>query len=165
MKALLCSVAWSLAYMPRPRRGRRCGTCMCRGGGGAGAGAVPGVAGSGIGAHPCCGTPLRCGPLATVYDHALDRICLMAPVDAHLDRLFLFNWIRAKSGGHTTGAGAHRARVHLAVEAISCPYRGRVRTFIFPFLLGLRTPIEGSSSHCIRSRSGCLRRRSCEINF
>ena len=34
-----------------------------------------------------------------------------------------------------------------------------------PFLLGLRTPIEGSSSHCSRSRSGCLRRRSREINF
>ena len=49
----------------------------------------------------------------------------MAPVDAHLDQLFLFSWIRAKSGGHTTGAGAHRARVHLAVEAIRCPYRGR----------------------------------------
>ena len=33
-------------------------------------------------------------------------------------------------------------------------------------LLGLRTPIEGSSSYCIgRSRSGYLRRRSCEINF
>src|SRR6516225_3495400 len=90
----------------------------------------------------------------------------MAPVDAHLDRLFLFSWIRAKSDVHTTDAGAHRARVHLAVEAISCPCRGRVRTFIFPFLLGLRTPIEGYSSHCIgRSRSGCLRRRSCEINF
>src|SRR6516162_3885948 len=24
-------------------------------------------------------------------DHALDRICLIVPVDAHLDRLFLFN--------------------------------------------------------------------------
>jgi len=43
---------------------------------------------------------------------------------------------------------------------------GEVRTFKFPSLLGLRTPIEGYSSHCIgRSRSGCLRRRSCEINF
>ena len=88
-------------------------------------------------------------------DHALDRICLMVPVDAHLDRLFLFNWIRAKSGGHTTGAGAHRAHVHLAVEAIGCPYRGRVRTFKFPSLLGLRTPIEGYSSHFI-GRSGCF---------
>jgi hypothetical protein len=67
-------------------------------------------------------------------DPALDRICLLAPVDAHLDQLFLFSWIRAKSGGHTTGAGAHGARVHLAVEAICCPYRGRVRTFIFPFI-------------------------------
>ena len=98
-------------------------------------------------------------------DHALDRICLMVPVDAHLDRLFLFNWIRAKSGGHTTCAGAHRAHVHLAVEAISCLYRGRVRTFKFPSLLGLRTPIEGYSSHFI-GHSGCFRRRSCgSINF
>ena len=82
-------------------------------------------------------------------DHALDRICLRdpvdlrAPVDALLDQLFLFGWIRAKSGVHTTGAGARRARVHLAVETISCPYRGRVRTFIFPSPLGRRTPIVG----------------------
>src|SRR6516165_11944870 len=57
-------------------------------------------------------------------DHALDD--LMARVDGHLDRLFLFGWFRAKSDAYTTGAGAHRARVHLAVEAISCPNRGRV---------------------------------------
>ena len=96
--------------------------------------------------HKRCGCRLELITQRRVWltaDHALDRICLMVPVDAHLDRLFLFNWIRAKSGGHTTGAGAHHAHVHLAVEAISCPYRGRVRTFKFPSLLGLRTPIEG----------------------
>src|SRR6516164_6442265 len=68
----------------------------------------------------------------------------MAPVDAHLDRLFLFSWIRAKSGVYTTGAGAHRARVHLAVEAISCPYRGRVQPLYFHSYWGSALPLRGT---------------------
>jgi hypothetical protein len=112
-------------------------------------------------------------------DHALDRFCLMAPVDAHLDQLLRFRWIGIKSRVDTTGACAHRARVQLAAEAINSPFRGRVRTLTkhsvvnsrspnsppeeyFRSGLGLRAPIEGYSSYCIgRGRSGCLRGRSC----
>jgi len=79
----------------------------------------------------------------------------MAPVDVRLDQLLGFSWIRIKTRVHTTGAGARRGRVPLAMEAISCPYCGRVRTFTFPSHLGPRMSIEASCSYWIgRSRSG-----------
>ena len=114
-----------------------------------------------------CTSDTRFGVLAHSdgADHALDRFCLMALVDAHLDHLLVFGW--GKSRVHTASAGTHRTRVLFAVEAISCPYSGRVRTFTFASHLGLGTSIEAYCSYWIgRSRSGCLRRRGCgSISF